>query len=266
MNRRAALAAALALAATTASAQEGKTGFLDRTVTVDGGARAYKVYVPPAFDRARAWPVVLFLHGAGESGTDGVQQTEVGLGPALRAHPERYPAVVVFPKIPRREVWFGPQARYATAALRQTMEEFRGDPDRVSVLGLSLGGYGAWVLAAEDPGRYAAVVSVAGGVVPPPHVRARLEAVPETLSAPDPYAATAARVKGIPAWLFHGSEDMTVPVAESRRMVEALKAAGASPKYTEYAGAPHSIWGRTFDEPGFAEWLLAQRRAGSTKR
>jgi predicted peptidase len=252
-----AMAVLLAQAASPAPA----TGFLERAVAVEGAPRRYKVHLPPGFDAKRSWPVILFLHGAGEAGTDLVQQTEVGLGAALRAHPERYPAVVVFPQIPRRAVWFGEAARYATAALAQAISEFSGDPARVSLVGLSLGGYGAWVLAAEEPDRYAAIVSVAGGIVPPPYMRARLDTLPPALAEDDPYAATAARVKGIPAWLFHGSDDDTVPVTESRRLVEALKKAGGSPRYTEFPGGRHAIWNATFEDPALAKWLMAQRRA-----
>jgi predicted peptidase len=255
-----ALAAILTLASALARGGAPETGFLERSVQVGGARHAYKVYVPPGFDPARKWPVVLFLHGAGEAGTDGVRQTGVGLGAALRAHPERYPAVVVFPQAPRGEVWMGERARVALAALDATIAEFGGDPDRVILAGLSLGAYGAWVLASEDPSRYAAVVSVAGGIVPPPYMRARLRERPPALATDDPYAATAARVKGVPAWLFHGAEDATVPVSESRRIVAALKAAGASPRYTEYAGAPHNVWDRAFADPALAAWLMARRR------
>ena len=253
-----ALFAVVALGAAPARAAE--SGFLERTVRVGAASHPYKVYVPPGFDRARLWPVVLFLHGAGEAGTDGLRHTEVGLGRALREHPERFPAVVVFPQAPRGEVWLGERARVARAALDAAIAEFGGDPDRVSLAGLSLGAYGAWVLASEEPSRYAAIVSVAGGVVPPPYMRARLGALPPALAADDPYAATAARVKGIPAWLFHGADDATVPVTESRKLVAALRAAGASPRYTEYAGAPHNVWDRAFADPALAEWLLARRR------
>jgi predicted peptidase len=190
-----------------------------------------------------------------------MRQTEVGLGPALRANPERFPAVVVFPQAPPGQVWLGDLARAATTALAQTMAEFRGDPDRVSLAGISMGGYGAWVLAFEDPGRYAAIVSVSGGIVPPAGRRG-LSPLPPTLSADDPYAATAARVKNIPAWLFHGAEDPTVPVTESRQIVAALKQLGASPRYTEYAGVGHNSWDRAFADPELPKWLLAQRRGG----
>jgi predicted peptidase len=254
------LAAMVTLGGTSARAEEPETGFLERTVRVGGASHAYKVYVPPGFDRARTWPVILFLHGAGEAGADGVRQTEVGLGRVLRAHPGRYPAVVVFPQAPRGEVWLGARARVAAAALDRTIAEFRGDPGRVSLAGLSLGAYGCWVMAFEDPGRYAAIVSVAGGIVPPARTRARLAELPPALAAEDPYAATAARVKDVPAWLFHGAEDATVPVVESRRIVAALKAAGGSPRYTEYAGAAHNVWDRAFADPALAAWLMARRR------
>jgi predicted peptidase len=249
-----------------AAAQEPKTGFLERSVRIGEATHSYKVYVPPGFSAKRSWPVILFLHGAGERGTDGVHQTEVGLGPNLRAHPERFPALVVFPQAPPGGVWMGDLARVATTALEQTMAEFHGDPDRVYLAGLSMGGYGSWVLAFENPERYAAIVSVAGGIVPPAGRRGRLAQLPPTLQADDPYAHTAARVKGIPAWLFHGADDPTVPVTESRQIVAALKQVGASPRYTEYEGVAHNSWDRAFAEPELAAWLLGQRRNGRATR
>jgi predicted peptidase len=242
---------------------EAKTGFVSRSVRVGVVDYAYKVYLPPSFDPARTWPVILYLHGAGERGTDGVHQTEVGLGPLLRASPERFPAVVVFPQAPPGGVWLGDLARVATGALDQAMAEFHGDPDRVYLAGLSMGGYGTWVLAFEQPERYAALVSVAGGIVPPYGRRARLQQLPPTLAAEDPYAGTAARVKGIPAWVFHGADDPTVPVTESRQIVAALKQLGAPVRYTEYEGVGHNSWDRAFAEPELAKWLFAQRRRGA---
>ena len=246
--------------AAVATGEEPQSGFLERSVRIGGTTHSYKVYVPHRFDRGRTWPVVLFLHGAGEAGTDGVQQTQVGLGRVLRSDPDRFPVVAVFPQAPPGQVWLGDQARVATAALDQAIAEFRGDPERIYLAGLSLGAYGAWILAFETPGRYAAIVSVAGGIVPPSGRRARLPQLPPTLQADDPYAATAARVKDIPAWLFHGADDPTVPVTESRRIVAALRDAGASPRYSEYEGVAHNAWDRAFADPELAKWLLAQRR------
>jgi predicted peptidase len=261
MERAAALVTMLMLAAPgIVTGAPPPSGFVERAVRIGDARYAYKVYVPPGFDPSRSWPVVLYLHGAGEWGSDDVRQTEVGLGPALVAHPERFPAVVVFPQAARGAVWLGETARAATAALEQTIAEFKGDPDRISLAGLSMGGYGTWVLAFEHPERYAAIVSVAGGIVPPGYSRARLTELPPTLAADDPYAHTAARVKAIPAWLFHGADDPTVPVTESRKIVAALEQAGASPRYTEYAGVGHNSWDRAFADPELAKWLLAQRR------
>ena len=253
-------ATVLALAAPAlVKADEPRTGFLQRTVRVGDASRTYKVWVPPGFNRTRSWPVILFLHGRGEAGTDGEQQTKVGLGRVLRSHAERFPALVVFPQAAPGEVWLGDTARAATAALDQTIAEFGGDADRIYLAGLSMGGYGTWELAFERPDRYAAIVSVAGGIVPPAGRRA-LSPLPPTLQAADPYANTAARVKGIPAWLFHGADDPTVPVTESRRIVAALNRMGASPRYTEYEGVAHNSWDRAFADPELPKWLLAQRR------
>ena len=256
----------MASAASAVAAPEPETGFLDRSVRIGDASHPYKVYVPPGFDPGRRWPVILFLHGTGEAGMDGVRQTEVGLGRVLRTDPGRFPAVAVFPQAPRGQVWLGDLARVATTALDQTIAEFRGDPDRIYLAGLSMGAYGAWVLAFEDPERWAAIVSVAGGIVPPAGRRARLAQLPPTMQARDPYANTASRVKGIPAWLFHGADDPTVPVTESRRLVAALREAGASPRYSEYEGVAHNSWDRAFAEPELARWLLAQRRNGGGVR
>ena len=260
MERAAALVTILMLVPPVVTGGEPKAGFLVRNVRVGGVSYAYKVYLPPGFDPSRSWPVILYLHGAGEWGTDGVQQTEVGLGRVLRTDPERFPSVVVFPQAPRGQVWLGDLARVATTALEQTIAEFRGDPDRIYLAGLSMGAYGAWVLASENPGRYAAIVSVCGGIVPPAGWRGPLAQLPPTLQGTDPYAATAARLKGIPAWLFHGADDTTVPVTESRRIVAALQQVGASPRYSEYDGVGHNSWDRAFAEPDLPKWLLAQRR------
>jgi predicted peptidase len=253
------LGALLAMAAPPAPAGPGAAPtFVPRTFEVGGATYPYQVFLPRGFDAARSWPVILYLHGAGESGTDGLRPTEVGLGRALRLDPGRVPAVVVFPQAPPRRVWMGDLARLALGALDRTMAEFHGDPERVYLAGLSLGGYGTWLLAYDHPERFAALVPVCGGIVPPsgrlPHE------VPNTLRAADPYAATASRLKRIPAWVFHGAEDATVPVGESRRIVEALRAEGAPVRYTEYEGVGHNAWDRAFAERELWTWLLAQRR------
>src|SRR5262245_4133231 len=114
-----------------ASMQQVQTGFLDRTVAVAGQAYRYQVYVPADYVSKPSWPAILFLHGAGERGSDGLLQTNVGLAPAIRQNPSRYPAIVIFPQVPRDSLWVGTPADMAVAALQQTMKEFHVDPKRV---------------------------------------------------------------------------------------------------------------------------------------
>lgn len=132
----------------------------------------------------------------------------------------------------------------AIKALDQAVEEFGGDPARLYLTGVSMGGYGAWHLAAGHEGKFAALVPVCGG---------------SPLRSADRYSAIASKVKRTPTWVFHGSDDRIVPVSESRRMVEALKAAGGTIRYTEYEGAGHNVWNRAYTESDFLPWLLAQR-------
>lgn len=230
-----------------------ETGFLDRTVTVEGRAYAYQVYVPRSFRPRPAAPIILALHGAGERGSDGLLQTEVGLAGAIRRHPERWPAIVVFPQAPPDQLWQGLPARVAMAALAQAEREFRTDPDRVYLTGLSLGGNGTWYLAYNHPERFAAIVPVCGFV-------GSFRGLPPMAPGPDPYAAVAQRIARLPVWIIHGDADSVVPVTESRRMAVALKAAGADVTYRELAGVNHNSWDPGFGDAALPAWLFLQHR------
>jgi len=229
------------------------TGFLDRTVVVNGHAYPYVVYVPRDFDAARAWPVILALHGAGERGTDGVRQLQIGIAAAIRAHPERVPAIVVFPQAPEGTNWLGEPADAAMAALDEAMREFHGDPERVYATGLSMGGYGVIHLALAHPRRFAALVIVCGGLF----VRVKTTAVRQSPLVTS-YEQVAKALRATPVWLFHGADDDTIPVAESRALVAALRAEGAPGRYTEYAGVGHASWTRAYDEAALWERLFAR--------
>ena len=123
--------ALLALAAP-AFPRKGETGFLNRTVRLGGATYRYQVYVPAEWSKGKKWPVILFLHGAGERGDDGLIQTEVGIGSAVRRHPERVPAVVVLPQCRKEKWWTFPEMEaQAIAALDESIREFHGDPARV---------------------------------------------------------------------------------------------------------------------------------------
>ena len=222
------------------------TGFLQRSVEVDGTRYAYTAYVPPDYDPSRRWPTILFLHGVGERGSDGIRSATTGLGNAIRKAPERVPAVVVFPQVPANMSWAGEPGEAAMAALDASMREFHGDPDRVYLTGLSMGGYGAWYLALAHPDRFAALVVVCGGL---------------GLRQPDRYAFAARTLRHLPIRIYHGDDDQIVPVTESRRMHEALRREGADVQYTEYAGVGHDSWTPAYAEPELWPWLFAQRRS-----
>ncbi len=130
-------------------------------VVVDGAVTAYRVYEPSA---PEPLPLILFLHGAGESGTDDVLPTTVGIGPAIDAAPERFPALVVFPQASRGYGWRGFNLAAAVAALDDVEERYNVDRGRVYVTGISMGGYGTWLLALQQPERFAAIVPVCGGL------------------------------------------------------------------------------------------------------
>jgi len=138
------------------------TGFLNRVIVLNGTSYRYVVYLPIEYDPRRSWPVILFLHGSGERGSDGMDETQVGLPNAIRAHPERWPFIVVMPQVPyNHHHWTDPDMmQMAIATLDAEIKEFHGDPERVYLTGLSLGGYGVWEIAKDYPGRFAAIVPV----------------------------------------------------------------------------------------------------------
>ncbi|MFC4727810.1 prolyl oligopeptidase family serine peptidase [Coralloluteibacterium thermophilus] len=229
--------------------------FVERSVEVAGATHRYRVFVPAA---AAPRPVVLFLHGSGERGDDNRAQLEVGLGPHVRAHAATFPAIVVFPQSPAGSSWRGTSAQVALAALEAATAEFGGDRDRTYLTGISRGGYGTWEIALAEPDRFAAVVPVCGGLTPPP-ARPDLHVAPVAGDA-DPFAAAAARLRGTPAWLFHGGRDDLVPPEQSRRMAAALEAAGGEVRYTEFPDANHNSWAPAYATPDLWPWLFAQRR------
>jgi len=249
------------LIATPAMARHQATGFLNRTVSVGGITYRYQVFVPADWSSHAKWPVIVFLHGSGERGDDGLAQTQVGVGGAIRSHPERFPAIVVMPQC-RKDVRWTDSAMEAQslAALDQSIKEFHGDLDRVYLSGLSMGGYGSWALAAKYPGRWAAAWIICGGI------RRKTDPPISEDEASKLYAEAAAKIGAkLPIWVFHGSADPTVPVTESRKMVEALKALGSEVKYTEYEGVEHNSWDKAYAEPELPTWLFAQHLSARKK-
>ncbi|AKC88407.1 dienelactone hydrolase family protein [Pseudoxanthomonas suwonensis] len=231
--------------------------FVQRELAHDGRSYRYSVFVPAAA-QPRPLPVVLFLHGSGERGSDGQAPTLAGLGPWLRANAAAFPALVVFPQVPEGEEWMGGNARMALAALEAASAEFGGDPARTYATGMSMGGYGTWEVALLAPQRFAALVPVCGGVRPPRPARPTLY-VTAVAGEIDPYAALAARLEHVPAWMFHGARDDLVPAEEARRLHRAARAVGADFRYTEYPDGDHNAWDATYADPAMWDWLFAQR-------
>lgn len=257
----------LAIAAP-ARARKQETGFLDRSITLQGATYRYQVFVPDNWTPHRQWPIVLFLHGAGERGDDGLQQTDVGIGMAIRSNRSVIPAIVVMPQCPKNLWWTQPPMDdLAMATLDAATKEFHGDVRRTYITGISMGGYGTWRLAEKYPGRFAALVVICGGIRLPP---ATLKAHPELAKwtppdDPKSYSNAAAKIGKIPVWIFHGADDAIVPVTESQRMYAAMKATGADVHYTEYPGVNHASWDRAYDEPKLFPWLFSKSLATPAK-
>jgi len=205
------------------------------TVTV---ALDYLLYLPDGYeDSDDAYPLLLFLHGAGESGDD-LDKVKVHGPPKLIESGRDFPFIVVSPQSPGR----GWDPQTLNALLDDLIGNLRVDEDRVYLTGLSMGGFGAWALATAHPERFAAIAPICGGGDP----------------------RTAARLKDLPIWVFHGAQDNVVPLRASERMVNALKELGSDVKFTVYPDAGHDSWTETYNNPEFYDWLLDQSR-GSTE-
>ena len=247
-----------------------ETGFLNRTVELHGISYKFQVYIPEDFHRTTAPetplddrkprpkkieepPIILFLHGRGERGSEGMWQTQIGLAQQLRDHPERWPFIVVMPQCPFRHFWTDPDMlQMAMATLEQEQHEFHADPDRTYLIGLSLGGYGAWELAKDFPRHWAAIAIAASGVF----WSYEPDRWHESATLPAEYARSLGRT---PVWLFHGSEDTTVVPRQSELMYEAIKAENGHVRLWDYTGLHHDCWTRAFDEPELPRWLLSHR-------
>jgi predicted peptidase len=244
-----------------ARGQSLETGFLNRSVSFAGVDYRYQVFVPREYSPSTPWPVVLALHGAGERGSDGLIQTEVGLGRAIRRHEDRFPAIVVFPHVPQGANWQAEGAQVALAALDKTLNEFTTDTSRVYVTGLSMGGNGSWYLAYHHPNRFAAVVVVCGFVEARQSKDGALEYArvgPE--SSDNLFSSVAEKVRTLPIWIVHGETDPAVSVEESRGMADALRRLDGNVQYTEFPGVGHNSWDPAYDRADLFEWMFKQRR------
>jgi predicted peptidase len=197
----------------------------------------YLLYLPQEYDTQETWPLVLFLHGAGERGDD-LNLVKRHGPPKLIAAGKHFPFIVVSPQCPR-DSWWEPVS--LIALLDHLAENYKVDPDRVYVTGLSMGGFGTWRLAAYAPERIAAIAPICGGGE----------------------KFWARNFSHVPTWAFHGAKDTGVPLERTQMMVDALRDNGGEPKLTVYPEAGHDSWTVTYDNPQLYNWLLQQKRRKS---
>jgi predicted peptidase len=262
---KAILCLVLLLATQNAWGQNAPSDLLRREVKMGGQTYGYRVYVPKNRNPKKKLPVMLFLHGNGVNGTDNQRQVQ-GMDQIVYKNPDFFNFIIVFPQARPNTIWIGDQTAQALKALDQTVEEFNGDSKRLYLSGFSMGGYGTWTTAALYQNKFAALVPVAGGIVPPFQIPALLKKTfpPEIvtiLDSPNPYNALAKRIGNTPVWLSHGSDDEAVPVTESRKISEALKKNGnKNVFYTEYPNTNHNgVFLKAFAEPKLYQWLAKQK-------
>lgn len=179
-------------------------------------------------------PTILFLHGAGERGSNLENVKRHGVAKIVEEQPN-FPFIVISPQCPPSENW---SVELLSNLLDEAISAYPIDPNRVYLTGLSMGGYGTWNLAAAAPHRFAALAPVCGGGNP----------------------MAARKLKNLPVWAFHGARDNVVPLRESELMVSALKTYGGNVKLTVYPEAEHDSWTQTYNNPQLYEWFLQHRR------
>ena len=195
----------------------------------------FLLYLPKEYeaDKDKKWPVLIFLHGSGERGED-LSKVKIH-GPPKLAETQDFPFIVVSPQCPTGK-WWNTQA--LAVMLDEVEKKYRVDSSRIYLTGLSMGGYGTWNWAVEQPERFAAIAPICGGG----------------------NVGLARRLKSMPIWVFHGAKDTAVPLSQSQAMVDAIREAGGDPKFTIYPEAGHDSWTESYNNPEFYKWLLEQKK------
>jgi predicted peptidase len=205
----------------------------------------YLLFVPKDYSgtSGKRWPLMLFLHGAGERGTNVWKVATHGPPKNVVEHPE-FPFILVSPQCPDGKTWSNDAL---LGLLDEVMQSYAVDKSRVYLTGLSMGGYGTWSLGLAYPEKFAAIVPICGGG----------ERIGVLLSS----RQRAQELKSLGVWAFHGAKDPVVPVEESQRMIEMLKRFGVEDvKLTIYPEAQHDSWTETYKNPELYEWLLKHER------
>jgi len=195
----------------------------------------YLLHIPEDYGKTeKQWPLMLFLHGAGQRG-DNIEDIKTHGPPGIVEKKDDFPFIMISPQCPKDEWW---EPTLLMSLVDSVIDSYAVDEDRIYVTGLSMGGFGTWDLAIQYPHRFAAIVPICGGGRP----------------------LFVDRIKHLPTWVFHGTKDDVVPIERSQEMVDALKSCGGNVKFTVYPDAPHNSWTETYDNPELYEWLLKQVR------
>lgn len=207
--------------------------------TADSGTIEYLLYLPSDYAAQDKLPLMLFLHGRGES--NGPLSLVAKWGPPrLVAEGDQMPYIIVSPQCPRTDNWASPTQRGRLIELLDSVvDQLKVDQDRIYLTGLSMGGFGSWRLAAEHPDRFAAVVPICGGTS----------------------GRHAEALKDIPIWAFHGDADSVVPIKRTRDIVDAIiEAGGTSVRFTTLEDIGHNSWSSAYATPGLYYWMNKQKR------
>lgn len=194
----------------------------------------YLLYLPEGYknDTTQRWPLMLFLHGAGEQGTD-LNKVKVHGPPMLVEKGQKFPFIIVSPQANR-----GWNTTILYNLLQDLIVNKRVDTERIYLTGLSMGGFGTWKLATEHPEMFAAIVPICGGGD----------------------SKEVWKLRHIPVWCFHGAKDNIVPLASSEKMVNALREYNPDVKFTVYPEESHESWKKAYEDPKLYEWLLKQKK------
>ncbi|WP_343703315.1 hypothetical protein [Chitinophaga sp.] len=197
----------------------------------------YVLQIPASYNEKKTtkWPVIIYLHGVGERGTDLNQVKRSGLAVRAAQEPD-FPFIVVSPQCKPNMTW---DVAALNILYEDILKQYNIDPSRVYLTGLSMGGYGVWDWAVKFPEKFAAAVPICGAGTP----------------------SRACVLKDMPIWAFHNADDYTVGVAGSRNMVNAIKACGGTlVKYTENPTGGHDAWTKAYNDPALYTWLNQQKK------
>ena len=214
----------------------------DITISVES---KYLLFLPAGYakDTTKKWPLMLFLHGAGERGTN-LNLVAVHGPPKLVQERPDFPFIVVSPQCPSGKTW---TEEVILSLLDDVIETHRVDVTRIYLTGLSMGGYGTWNMVATHPELFAAVAPICGGGDP---IKIALA------------GSKKESIKSLPVWAFHGGKDSVVPLAESERMIKALKDIGNDAKLTVFPEAGHDSWTEAYNKQELFDWFLQHSRSG----